>query len=55
MIQATTAQLCGCTLRPKQFRSVSAEPLAATRGTPVEKHCRRQTTNAIYTATLTMN
>jgi len=42
---ATTAQNCGREFRPRQFRSISAEPLAATRGTQrfrgttVEKHC----------------
>jgi len=36
----TTAQNCGCEFRPRQFWSVSAEPLAATRGTSVEKHWR---------------
>jgi len=42
---AITAQNCGCEFRPRQFRSVSAEPLTATRGTyrfrgtTVEKHC----------------
>jgi len=30
---ATTAQNCGCEFRLRQFRSVSGEPLAATRGT----------------------
>ena len=40
-----TAQNCGREFRPRQFRSVSAEPLAATRGTSrfrgtkVEKLC----------------
>ena len=29
----TTAQNCDCEFRPRQFRSVSAEPPAATRGT----------------------
>ena len=28
--------------QPRQFRSVSAEPLAVTSGTPVEKHCCNQ-------------
>ena len=42
---ATTAQNCGREFHPRQFRSVSGKPLAATRGTqrfrgtPVEKHC----------------
>jgi len=42
---ATTAQNCGCEFRPRQFRSVSGKPLAATRGTQrfrgttIEKHC----------------
>jgi len=36
---ATTPQNCGCEFRSRQFRSFSAEPPAATRGTPVEKHC----------------
>jgi len=42
----TTAQNCSCEFRPRQFRSVSAEPLTATRGnlrfrvTLVEKHWR---------------
>jgi len=35
---ATTANSCGCEFRPREFRSVSAEPLAATRGTLTEKH-----------------
>jgi len=35
---ATTAKNCGCEFPPRQIRSVSAEPLAANRGTPVEKH-----------------
>jgi len=30
---AITAQNCRCEFRPRQFRSVSAEPLTATRGT----------------------
>jgi len=30
---ATTAQNRGCEIRPRQFQSVSAEPLTATRGT----------------------
>ena len=30
---AATAQNCGCEFRLRQFRSVSVEPLAATRGT----------------------
>ena len=44
MIQATTALNRGCEFRPRPFQSVSAEPLAATRGTlrfretAVEKH-----------------
>jgi len=33
---ATTEQNCGCEFRPRKFRPVSAEPLAATRGTPVK-------------------
>jgi len=38
---------CGCEFRPRQFRSVSAEPLSVTRGTlwfrgtPVAKHWPR--------------
>jgi len=36
---ATTAQNCDREFRPRQFQPVSAEPLAATRGTTVEKHC----------------
>jgi len=36
---AITAQNCGCEFRPRQFWSVSAKPLAVTRGNPVEKHC----------------
>jgi len=41
---AITAKNCGCEFPPRQIRSVSAEPLAANRGTlgfrgtPVEKH-----------------
>jgi len=41
----TTAQNCGCEFRPRQFRSVSVEPLAVTRGTQsfrgttIETHC----------------
>jgi len=35
---AATAQNCGREFRPRQFRSVSGKPLAATRGIPVEKH-----------------
>jgi len=35
---ATFAYNCGCEFRPWQIRPVSAEPLAATRGTPVENH-----------------
>jgi len=42
---ATTAQNCGCEFRSRQFRSVSAEPLAATRGTLVEKHRSNVTHN----------
>jgi len=40
----TTAQNCGCEFRPRQFLSVSVEPLAATHGTlrfrgnPIDKH-----------------
>jgi len=30
---ATTAQNCGCEFHPRQFRFVSVEPLATTRGT----------------------
>jgi len=33
VIVATTAYYCDCEFRLGQFRSVSAEPLAATRGT----------------------
>jgi len=33
-----TTQNCGCEFCPRQIRSVSAEPLTATRGIPVEKH-----------------
>jgi len=39
------ATKCGCEFRPRQFRSVSAEPTTAARGTQtlrgttVEKHC----------------
>jgi len=39
MIQATTVLKRGCKFRPRQFRFVSVEPLAASRGTPVENHC----------------
>ena len=45
---AVTAWNCGCEFRPRQFRSVSAEALVATRrnirfgGTMVEKHCYMQ-------------
>ena len=35
---ATTAQNGGCEFPPRQIRSVSAEPPAANRGTPIEKH-----------------
>ena len=42
MIQVTTAKNCSCQFRPRQFRSVSAEPLAVTHGTPVEKHWSMQ-------------
>ena len=37
---AITALNCGGEFRSRQFRSVSAEPLAATRGTPVEEDWR---------------
>ena len=33
--------------RPRQFRTVSGEPPAATRGTPVEKHCSNLTRKKI--------
>jgi len=35
---ATTAWNCGCKFNHGKFRSVLAEPLAATRGNQVEKH-----------------
>jgi len=34
----TRTQNCGCEFHSRQFQSVLAEPLAATRGTLVEKH-----------------
>jgi len=47
-----TAQNCGCEFRPRQFRSISADSLAATRGNlrfrgiPVEKHWYIELINA---------
>jgi len=39
MIQVSILHSVINEFRPRQFWAVSTEPLAATRGTPVEKHC----------------
>ena len=44
MIQVSVRLSAVNEFRPRQFRSVSAEPLAAIRGTPVEKHCIKPST-----------